>query len=221
VDFYNGATLIGTATQIPYSINWTSVAAGSYTLTAKAIDNSAATTTSTALHITVINNAAPTVTLSSDPIPPATAVAPATITLTATAADSDGTINKVEFYNGAALLNTATQSPYVYSWTNVAAGTYTVTAKATDNLGTATTSNPLTITVTGAQAQVYYIQTDQLNTPRLITDSANHPVWQLDNSDPFGANLPNEDPAASGAPFKYNPRFPGQYFDKETNLHYN
>ncbi len=37
----------------------------------------------------------------------------------------------------------------------------------------------------------------------------------------FGANLPFEEPDNNGQTFEYNPRFPGQYFDKETNLHYN
>jgi RHS repeat-associated protein len=45
-------------------------------------------------------------------------------------------------------------------------------------------------------------------------------VWQWDNNDPFGSNAPNENPSGLGD-FTCNLRFPGQYFDKETNLHYN
>ena len=45
-------------------------------------------------------------------------------------------------------------------------------------------------------------------------------VWQWDNTDPFGANAPNEDPSGLGI-FTFNLRFPGQYHDRETNLHYN
>ena len=44
--------------------------------------------------------------------------------------------------------------------------------------------------------------------------------WQLDNVDPFGANMANENPTGQGA-FNFNLRFPGQYFDRETNTHYN
>jgi RHS repeat-associated protein len=45
-------------------------------------------------------------------------------------------------------------------------------------------------------------------------------VWRWDNLDPFGANLPNENPSGLGN-FTCNLRLPGQYFDRETKLHYN
>jgi hypothetical protein len=93
-----------------------------------------------------IANLSPTVSLTA-PANNATFAAPANISLTATAADSDGSVSKVEFYNGATLLTTVTASPYTYSWTNVAAGSYTLTAKATDNLGAATTSATVNVTV--------------------------------------------------------------------------
>ena len=69
--------------------------------------------------------------------------------------------------------------------------------------------------------QVYYIQADHLNTPRVIVNQGNNPVWRWENTHPFGANLPEEDPDGNAQLFEYQPRFPGQYFDKETNLHYN
>ncbi len=78
---------------------------------------------------------------------PGRLTAPANISLAATAADSDGTIVKVEFYQGINLLGTDTTSPYSYSWSGVAAGSYTLTAKATDNAGAATTSASVSITV--------------------------------------------------------------------------
>ncbi len=67
----------------------------------------------------------------------------------------------------------------------------------------------------------YFIHADHLNTPRVIVNQSNTPVWRWDNTHAFGANLPNEDPDGNGQLFEYHPRFPGQYFDKETGLHYN
>ncbi|MGW4794986.1 glycoside hydrolase family 48 protein, partial [Nonomuraea sp. NPDC004297] len=73
--------------------------------------------------------------------------APATVPITANAADSDGTVAKVDFYQGSTLLGTDTSTPYSYNWTNVAAGSYSITARATDNAGLVTTSAPVGITV--------------------------------------------------------------------------
>ena len=68
--------------------------------------------------------------------------------------------------------------------------------------------------------QTYFIHTDHLNTPRVISNSAAQIVWRWDNMDPFGYNAPNENPSGLGN-FTCNLRFAGQYFDKETNLHFN
>lgn len=65
----------------------------------------------------------------------------------------------------------------------------------------------------------YLVQADHLNTPRAILGAANALVWKWD-SDAFGSTAANENPSALGI-FTYNLRFPGQYYDKETTLHYN
>ncbi|MBN7803735.1 hypothetical protein J0A67_22975, partial [Algoriphagus aestuariicola] len=70
-----------------------------------------------------------------------------TVSIAAAAADSDGTVAKVEFYNGTSLLSTDTSAPYSYSWSNVSAGEYSITAKATDNKGAVTSSEAVKITV--------------------------------------------------------------------------
>jgi len=62
--------------------------------------------------------------------------------------------------------------------------------------------------------------TDHLNTPRLVADSAGASVWRWDQQEPFGVNGPDENPSGLGA-FEMPLRFPGQYADKETGLHYN
>lgn len=167
VEFFHGGTnLIATVTSSPYTYNWTGVAAGSYSLTAKATDNNNGATTSSPVPVTVSNT--PTVSLTS-PTNNATYGAPASVTLTATASDADG-IQKVEFFHGGTnLIATVTSSPYTYNWTGVTAASYSLTAKATDNLGIPTTSSPVNITVTGsAPAGLYFIHPDHLNTPRAI-----------------------------------------------------
>ena len=106
-------------------------------------------------------------------------------------------------------------------WTGVPQGSYTLTAKATDSQGAESTSAAVTVTVRVAvAATLYYIHTDHLNTPRLIANQAQQAVWRWDNTDPFGGNPPDENPSGLGS-FTCNLRLPGQYFDKETNTHYN
>jgi|GEM_PF-1223620 len=68
---------------------------------------------------------------------------------------------------------------------------------------------------------VYTVYTDHLNTPRLIQDSSARTVWTWDNTDPFGGNEANDDPDGDGIKFVYLQRFAGQYYDAETQLHYN
>jgi len=149
VDFYNGSAFLGSDNTSPYSFNWNNVGAGTYNLTAIATDKGGLTGTSSVVAITVktVTNNAPSVNITS-PLSGSFYKAPASIQITANASDSDGSITKVDFYNGSNLLGTSTVSPYSFTWTNVGAGTYSITAKATDNGGLTSTSSAVTISVT-------------------------------------------------------------------------
>ncbi len=92
------------------------------------------------------SNVPPTVQVTS-PASGSNFTAPATIAIAATAADGDGTVSSVAFYANGTLLGTVPASPYTVSWANVAAGTYTITAVATDNSGAKTTSGAISVTV--------------------------------------------------------------------------
>jgi len=161
VEFYNGALLVSTDTAAPYSYNFVPAALGTYTLTARAYDNAGAQTTSNSVTVTASTNTPPTVSLTASPN--AVAVG-STSTLTANATDADGTIAKVEFYNGATLLSTDMTAPYSFNFVPSAAGTYTLTARAYDNAGAQTTSNTVTVTATGAAV---------LNLPRITLALSN------------------------------------------------
>lgn len=73
---------------------------------------------------------------------------PADVSLTATATDADGTISRVDFYNGDTQIGTDNSSPYNLTWNNVGAGNYTLKAVAFDNDGnTGSATENLTINV--------------------------------------------------------------------------
>jgi hypothetical protein len=97
-----------------------------------------------------VTNPAPTVNLTA-PASGTTYNAPATVTITANASDN-GSVAKVEFYQGGTKLGEDASSPYAYTWTNAGAGTYSLTAKAIDNEGAATTSSSASITVNGTSS---------------------------------------------------------------------
>ena len=102
---------------------------------------------STARMVSVpLANSAPSVSIT-QPLAGAAFYEPATVNLAATASDSDGTVAKVEFFNGATKLGEDATAPYAYAWTGVAQGSYSITARATDNGDKTTTTAPLTVTV--------------------------------------------------------------------------
>jgi hypothetical protein len=74
------------------------------------------------------------------------------ISITATAADADGTVTKVEFFDGTTKLGEDLSSPYTFAWTNAAAGAHVLTAKATDDQTNVTTSTAVNITVSAANS---------------------------------------------------------------------
>lgn len=94
------------------------------------------------------SNLPPTVAIT-QPSNGASFAAPANIAVSVYAIDNDGSVSRVELYSGATLRGTDTSSPYSFTWNNVPAGTYTLTARAIDNAGAATTSSPITVTVSG------------------------------------------------------------------------
>jgi bacillolysin len=98
------------------------------------------------------SNAPPTVALTS-PAAGQVFAAASDITLLATANDQDGTVAKVEFYQGSTKLGESASAPYSFTWSHVAAGTYNLLARAIDNLGAATDSTQVPIVV-GAPAQL-------------------------------------------------------------------
>ena len=151
----NGSTVLGSLT-VPASTggyqSWQTVStsmnltAGSQTIRFKA--------QTAGFNINWINfsngsNQAPTVVISS-PANNSTFSAGASISLTGTASDADGSIQKVEIFNGSTSLGLATgTNTWSFNWANVAAGTYTLNARATDNGGLTSTAS-INVTVNAA-----------------------------------------------------------------------
>jgi RHS repeat-associated protein len=74
--------------------------------------------------------------------------------------------------------------------------------------------------VPATHGQLLYVYNDHLGTPQTLTDESGTVVWTA-TYDPFGKATINNDPDGNGNSVTYNVRFPGQYEDQETGLHYN
>jgi glucose/arabinose dehydrogenase/regulation of enolase protein 1 (concanavalin A-like superfamily) len=139
-----------TASRSADGVTWTVVGTASITMATNVYFGLALTShNNTALNTSsfdgVSANSPPTVNITS-PSSGATFTSPATITIQASASDN-GSVAKVDFYNGATLIGTATTAPYSFDWTSVPDGTYSLTAKATDDVGAVGTSAPVTVIV--------------------------------------------------------------------------
>ncbi len=175
VRFFEGKNLLGVVSNTPpvmarthhgdfpirqtaYSLTWSNVAVGTYSLTAEATDNSGATATSDAVQVTVTTNLPPVVRIV-HPENGARFFSPANINISAVARDPDGSVSSVEFFAGPKKLDVVTSGTsvtnhegrvrtfYSFTWSNVLAATYPLTAVATDNGGASGTSAPVQVTV--------------------------------------------------------------------------
>ncbi|HEY4248180.1 MAG TPA: LamG-like jellyroll fold domain-containing protein [Lacunisphaera sp.] len=147
VDFYQGSTLIGQSASAPFNFTTGALIAGTFSFSAKAYDNLGTVGSTSVATITVINpNQPPSVALTA-PVSGTVVAGPATITLTASARDADGTVTKVEFFNGSEKIGETTTVPYRISWPDVASGNFTLTARATDNRDATSISLPVTVSV--------------------------------------------------------------------------
>lgn len=146
----NGVALVDCLdTQAPYECTWTPPTAGAYALTTQATDNDGGVTLSSLVQVTVVkpNNQLPVVAIS-NPTTAITLTAGAPFELQATASDSDGQINQVTFFANQVSLHNCidTAPPFTCSWVPTV-GTYTLTAVATDDDNSNTTSAPVTVQV--------------------------------------------------------------------------
>jgi hypothetical protein len=151
VEFFQGSVKIGEKATLPFSFSWKEVPEGTYSLTAAATDNAGSKTVSAAVSVTVVKSAPavnqlPIIAISS-PTKSSSFTAPATITVDVNASDKDGSISKIELYNGSTILAETSSAPYSFTLKDLPEGTYNLKAVATDNLKASSTSSELQFTV--------------------------------------------------------------------------
>ncbi len=150
VEFFEGSTKLGEKTSSPWSYRWNNVSVGSHTIWARATDNQGATAKSSNITITVerqATNSPPSVVITS-PTNGSTFYEPYNdITIWADANDPDGSVRRVEFYDGSIKLGEKTSSPWSYTWNNAPVGNHSIWVRATDNQNATARSSNISVTV--------------------------------------------------------------------------
>lgn len=147
VDFFSNGAPAGSDTVSPYNTTLANLGVGTYALTAVATDNRGDSTTSAPVTVSVAPPNVPPVVVVLLPAQGASFIAPATIEVEAQAADSDGTVTRVELLQNGMVVATIPSPPYRTTLTGLAVGTYAFTARAFDNAAASTTSAAHTVSV--------------------------------------------------------------------------
>ncbi|PTX45345.1 uncharacterized protein DUF4082, partial [Christiangramia gaetbulicola] len=144
-----GITWVVASGKEDWVYSWTPTIEGPVAIQVRSLDDSGNLSVPTILNVNVsdiVNNAPPQVEIT-EPLSSANFTAPASISIIANALDPDGTISKVEFFSNETKLGEVLNSPYTFNFNDVAAGNYSLTARATDNSGVLTISNPVNVIV--------------------------------------------------------------------------
>ena len=120
VEFFGNGGYLGEDATSPYSYTWSTVPEGTYLLRAQATDDLDNTATSTTVTIHMVKH--PPVVSITIPTSGASFDIGDDVTIQADASDIDGTVTKVEFYEGTTKLGEDTTSPYSFTWNTVSGG---------------------------------------------------------------------------------------------------
>jgi glucose/arabinose dehydrogenase len=146
--------LVAPATQNFNGRRWQFAACSDGGAASHTIDTPAANTTYTATYTDIgpVTNVPPSIALTA-PANNSSGTTGVPMLLTANAADSDGSITGVEFFeNGVRIGSTATSPPYGATWTPATLGARSLTARATDNSGATTNSAAITVSISAPTA---------------------------------------------------------------------
>jgi len=155
VEFYVNGALQATDTAVPYVYSWntSSLAAGPYTLMAKAYDAAGNIGQSSNVVVTVVKDTiAPVVSLSA---PGNNSTVSGNVAITVSAHDNIG-VSSIEYFLNGILLSASNVAPYTFNWntTSVANGSYILTGRAYDNAGNMGQSSNVSVTVNNVNRDI-------------------------------------------------------------------
>lgn len=152
VEFWLDGGPIGIAYAAPWGCVARDVGEGAHRLKARAFDNLGASADSPEVAVNVRpRNLPPVVTLATS-WGAAVPTAPAEVTLTATATDADGVVTSVVFLRDGVKVGEVQRAPFSLTLSGVDPGTYSFTARATDDRSATAVSSSVVLTINQAPA---------------------------------------------------------------------
>ncbi len=108
-----------------------------------------------------------------NPVNGAIQAAPGFYVIRSNAADTAGSISSVAFYANGNFLGMTDAAPFSFAWKNASAGSYHLTAVATDNNGLTNTSAAVSVTISGAPAgQTFFVDPNGSDSNAGLSSSA-------------------------------------------------
>ncbi|WP_019599010.1 Ig-like domain-containing protein, partial [Rhodonellum psychrophilum] len=138
VEFFNEEQFIGEATQEPFNLELSDLAAGKYVFKAKATDDRGATTMSSTVSIEVFKEESAIIPVEII-LPEIIIITPvnnqefdagANVEVMVMFQGSAETVKRVEYYSGSQLIGFSTTSPFDFIWQSPSSNQYSITAKA-------------------------------------------------------------------------------------------
>ena len=151
VAFYANASVLGVATNDPFTWTWTNVAAGDYDITARAFDKEGRMGVSerTRIRVNLPPNRPPVISFLR-PDESISAKAGEDVRINAQAEDADGSVVGITVMLDGRLLASEASDTISTVWTGGWAGTYSLSVEAVDDRGSIATSDVIRVTVEGA-----------------------------------------------------------------------
>jgi hypothetical protein len=130
VEFYRGNVLIGTRNSSPYVAVIPKIVSGTYSITAKAFDDSGASTISSSVTINVKKDVDLPDIMLVTPVDNQVYYEGSTVTFTVMFSGNDQSVDRVEYYIGNERIGISESSPYSFEWKNAPVGDYIIKAVA-------------------------------------------------------------------------------------------
>lgn len=187
VEFFEGPLLLGTDSAAPYEHQLLNVPEGAHTYWARAIDNQGSSAESLRIPV-YVTGLSPTIRWIAPAAGTLGQVAPVSINAVVDATDSDGSVARVEFWNGSTLVGESTEGPgFAFTYADLPAGNHQLKAIAFDGAENFASTAVIPLTVAVNQIPTLSVALPAQNASYSELQRISTAVTAADGNAPFGS----------------------------------